>query len=136
MTLREGLMALGGQIPRRRNNMLGGHVRPYDIAKVCHNVNKAYCESIGDYSQPTWEDAPDWQKESALKGVEFHLEADRKPWDGHDSWLKQKEEDGWKWGHVKDPVKKTHPAMVPFVALPESQQTKDYLFKAVVDSFK
>ena len=23
----------------------------YDVAKVCHEVNKAYCESIGDMSQ-------------------------------------------------------------------------------------
>ena len=29
-----------------------------EIARVCHNVNKAYCEAIGDDSQVTWEEAP------------------------------------------------------------------------------
>ena len=32
------------------------------IAKTCHEVNKAFCESIGDASQPSWNDAPQWQK--------------------------------------------------------------------------
>ena len=39
------------------------------IAKVCHEVNRAYCMSQGDGSQPRWEDAPDWQKQSAISGV-------------------------------------------------------------------
>ena len=47
---------------------------PKDIATVAHELNKAYCESIGDNSQPTWEDAPEWQKSSAVNGVKFHLE--------------------------------------------------------------
>jgi len=28
-----------------------------NIAKVCHEANRAYCESIGDNSQLSWEDA-------------------------------------------------------------------------------
>jgi hypothetical protein len=40
-----------------------------DIAAICHSVNKAYCEAYGDFSQPDWDDAPDWQRESARAGV-------------------------------------------------------------------
>lgn len=94
------------------------------IAKIAHNVNRGYCLSIGDNSQPTWEEAPQWQKDSAIIGVKFH------------SWMKQKEEDGWKYGPVKDAEKKEHPCFVPYSELPKEQQTKDYLFRAVVDSFK
>lgn len=43
------------------------------IAKTAHELNKAYCASLGDHSQPSWEDAPDWQKDSAIRGVQFHL---------------------------------------------------------------
>ena len=43
------------------------------IARVCHEVNRAYCEALGDTSQPAWEDAPEWQRKSAMKGVELHL---------------------------------------------------------------
>jgi hypothetical protein len=29
-----------------------------EIAKVAHEVNRAYCQALGDFSQPKWEDAP------------------------------------------------------------------------------
>lgn len=32
------------------------------VAHVAHEVNRAYCQSLGDNSQPTWEDAPHWQR--------------------------------------------------------------------------
>lgn len=102
------------------------------IARICHQVNKAYCESIGDNSHLDWEDTPDWQKESSMIGVEFHLKNDAGPEASHESWLKQKEEDGWKYGPVKDVTKKEHPCFVPFNQLPREQQAKDFLFRAVV----
>lgn len=43
------------------------------IAKICHEANRAYCQALGDNSQVPWGEAPDWQKQSAVKGVEFHL---------------------------------------------------------------
>lgn len=105
------------------------------IAMVCHNVNKAYCEALGDHSQPTWEDAPDWAKQSALSGVVFHtMNPGASPGASHEEWLKFKEKEGWTWGPVKDPDKKEHPCMVPFDKLPLQQQVKDHLFIAVVNS--
>ena len=106
------------------------------IAKIVHNVNRAYCQATGDLSQPSWEEVPEWQKSSAITGVKFHLENDRTPEESHNSWLRQKEEEGWKYGAVKDAEKKEHPCFVPYEELPKEQQAKDYLFKAVVDSFK
>lgn len=107
-----------------------------EIAKICHNVNRAYCESIGDNSQPTWEEAPEWQRNSAIDGVRFHLGNEVTPEDSHSNWCKQKIEDGWVYGEVKDPELKEHPCLVPYRQLPPEQRTKDYLFKAVVDSIK
>lgn len=107
------------------------------IAQVAHEVNKAYCESLGDLSQPALEDAPDWQKESAITGVKFHLEnPNASPSASHESWLKQKEEDGWKYGPEKDPDNKEHPCILPFEELPEPQKAKDYLFRQVVHSLR
>ena len=106
-----------------------------EIAEVAHNVNKAYCECIGDTSQPTWENAPDWQVKSVMEGVAFHLSnPDALPSHSHECWLKEKEETGWKYGPVKDPDKKEHPCFVPYEELPLEQKIKDYLFKAVVNS--
>ena len=107
------------------------------IAKTCHEVNRAYCKSIGDDSQPQWKDAPEWQKQSAISGVSYHMKnPDSKPEDSHNNWLKDKEADGWQYGLVKDPEKKEHPCFVPYDQLPAEQQTKDALFIAVVRSFE
>lgn len=102
------------------------------IARVCHQVNKAYCESQGDMSQPDWEQAPEWQKDSARMGVELHLSGNHGPQASHESWMKQKREEGWVLGDVKDPIAKTHPCMLPFDLLPPAQQAKDYIFRAIV----
>lgn len=103
------------------------------IARVCHEVNRAYCASIGDHSQPSWEAAPDWQKQSAVNGVSFTIDhPDAKPSDSHDSWLAEKRRDGWKYGAVKNPDAKEHPCFVPYDELPVEQRIKDYLFQAVV----
>lgn len=107
------------------------------IAKTCHEVNKAFCECIGDFSQTSWVEAPDWQKESAVNGVNFHLEdPTRTPEDSHINWLKVKEADGWIFGEIKNAEKKTHPCMVPYDQLPNAQQTKDALFVAVIRAMK
>lgn len=108
-----------------------------EIARVCHQVNKAYCESIGDFSQPIWEDAPDWQKKSATAGVRIHLaNPNLSPSESHNSWLSCKGADGWKYGPVKDPEKKEHPCFLPYEELPVEQRVKDYLFKEIVSSLR
>lgn len=106
-----------------------------DIARVCHEVNRAYCQALGDNSQPAWESAPEWQHDSAKSGVLMHLNhPDAPASESHRSWMEQKLAEGWKYGEVKDPEKKQHPCMVAFEDLPKEQQAKDYIFKAVVDS--
>lgn len=101
-------------------------------AKVCHEANRAYCQAIGDNSQPSWEDAPDWQKSSAMDGVRFHQSnSDAGPDASHNNWLAHKKADGWKWGPVKDPDAKEHPCFVPYEELPIEQRAKDYIFRAI-----
>lgn len=107
-----------------------------ELAKLCHQVNRAYCKSIGDYSQPKWADAPDWQKDSATEGVIHHLGRDLSPEESHEGWMANKQIGGWVYGEIKDPDKKTHPCMVPYNELPIEQRTKDYLFKSICDFFK
>lgn len=108
---------------------------PREIARVAHQVNKAFCEATGDTSQPEWEDAPDWQQDSAYQGVLFHqANPSSTPEDSHKSWLSEKSAGGWKYGPTKDPLKLEHPCMVPYEALPKTQQAKDYLFSALVKS--
>ncbi len=110
------------------------------VARIAHETNRVYCQSIGDDSQPSWEQAPDWQKKSAITGVKFHinvLQSGSKPIPSasHESWLKEKKADGWKYGAVKNPAKKEHPCYVNYYELPLEQRMKDFLFTAIVDAF-
>ena len=107
------------------------------IALVCHEANAAWCWSQGDHSQKHWSEAEDWQRESAIKGVEFRLNnPDAKHDAQHNAWVQDKINDGWVYGIVKDAEKKTHPCIVPFEQLPLFQQKKDALFCAIVDALK
>ena len=106
-------------------------------ARICHEVNRAYCFTIGDASQPHWSSAPDWQRESSIAGVRAHVASglSMTPQGSHESWLKQKKAEGWRYGPLKNVEKKTHPCFVPYHQLSQEQQTKDWLFRAAVHAF-
>ena len=107
------------------------------IARVCHEVNRAYCQSIGDSSQPSWDETPEWQRKSAINGVQFHIDnPEAPPSASHDSWLKEKVADGWRYGAVKNPDTKEHPCCVPYDQLPVEQLAKDFIFTALVNELK
>lgn len=107
------------------------------IAMAAHEANRAYCASLGDLTQLLWDDAPDWQKDSAIAGVNMHLaNPDATPEDSHASWLAEKVAAGWVYGQVKDAEKKEHPCCVPYAELPEAQKAKDYIFRGVVHATK
>lgn len=107
------------------------------IAQVAHEVNRSYCDAIGDNSQQSWHHAPGWQKESAIKGVLAHLASPgMTPEDSHKSWLDEKVKHGWRWGPVKDAEQKIHPCFCAYAELPQEQKIKDHLFGAVVRAFQ
>ena len=81
------------------------------IARVCHEANRAYCKALGDDSHQPWDEAPYWQRKSAVAGVRAVVES----------------------GGL-DAEQKTHPSMRPFAELPESEQRKDKLFLNIVNA--
>ena len=106
-----------------------------EIASVCHEANRELCNALRDDSQQSWMASPEWQRASAIAGVQFCLDNPKAPASAnHNAWLKLKKAEGWVYGGVKDPVKKTHPCMVPYKDLPKEQQAKDHLFKAIVSA--
>ena len=52
----------------------------------------------------------------------------------HDVWAKQRIEEGWTYGEVKDSVKKTTPCLVPYEELPEEE--KEYDRKTAMETLK
>lgn len=110
------------------------------IAQICHETNDNYCQTIGDYSQVMWDDAPDWQKQSARNGVSSHwtvLDRGEEPSaeESHNNWLKEKQLAGWSYGETKDPEAKTHPCFLPYKDLPIAQRLKYHLFVNIVKAF-
>jgi hypothetical protein len=63
--------------------------------------------------------------------VEFAL-GDPTPGAQHDAWMAAKRRDGWSYGSKKNAELKTHPSLVPFDQLSETEQRKDALLIAVV----
>ena len=105
-------------------------MRTKDIARVCHEANRALQIIQGDPA-PHWEDAPEWQIASAIEGVARAIGGDG-PEQLHESWCDFKRQDGWRFGEVKDAGAKTHPCLVPYADLPDDQKIKDHVFAAIV----
>ena len=108
-----------------------------DMAKICHEVNAAYCESLGDFSQPAWENAGEAHQNSVISRVQAHLDdPDLTPQGSHENWLEIKNSEGWVLGSEKnaeaDPP--THPGLLAFEGLPIEQQSKNFIFKQIVNS--
>jgi hypothetical protein len=101
------------------------------MARAAHEVNRAYCEATGDNSQVPWDEAPAWQKESAILGVQAVLSGST-PEQLHQSRMAEKYAKGWTYGAVKDPANFEHPCLVPYDQLPPEQRVKDHIFRAAV----
>lgn len=112
-------------------------MNPTQIAFVCHEANRAYCVQIYDNSQKPWDEADQWQRDSAVQGVAFRIANPDAPASAqHDAWTADKLASGWKHGPVKDAEKKEHPCLVTYEELPEEQRRKDALFGAIVNALK
>ncbi len=102
------------------------------IARVAHEVNRAYCRAIGDVSQVHWWEAPEWQRESVRAGVRGVLDGTYATAEQqHNAWLDRKQSEGWRYGGVKDVAAKLHPAILSWELLSADQRVKADLCRAV-----
>jgi hypothetical protein len=103
-----------------------------EIARVCHEANRALQHVIDEPApSPSWDDAPEWQRESAVEGVRAAFDG-ATPEQLHDAWSEHKRREGWVYGPEKDAERLTHPCLVSYDELPSEQRSKDALFAAIV----
>lgn len=104
-----------------------------DCARICHEVNHAYCTAISEIFRPdTWDRCDADTKASAINGVQaFFANPHWTPEDMHNNWMQFKQNHGWKYGPRKNDAKKTHPMLITYIYVPPEQRAKDALFIAV-----
>lgn len=114
------------------------------IAKLCYEANRAYCQIMEDDSAylsarvrldvpPPWGEASEHVVRSVIEGVEYHrANPHAGASDSHENWLAFKRREGWTYGEQKSEPFKTHPLIVPYADLDVSHKLKDHLFVAIV----
>ncbi len=112
---------------------MSNEIETIKIAKVCHEINYAYCRAIDDPCS-YWCHLNDELRQSICDGVRNAMTGVT-PKESHDHWFESRFKDGWRYGERDDRDKK-HPNMVTYEELPESQKSKDKIFLAVVEGLK
>jgi len=106
-----------------------------ELVRIAHEANRAYCTTLGDHTIPSWDAAPEWQRESAIAGVTSALsDPGKTPEQSHAEWSEHKLKAGWKFGPIKRPEVLEHPCLVSWSELPAEQKVKDRLFLAIVNA--
>ncbi len=99
------------------------------IAPVCSAANRAFRLLLGEEVAVETADS----SAATVEGVLYLLQH---PGAGqaemHEVWLQTMRLDGWVYGPVKDPEKKTHPNVRENKLISADQKRKDVLFAAVV----
>ncbi|MFD6638317.1 RyR domain-containing protein [Micromonospora chalcea] len=105
---------------------------PVEIARVCHEANRALqALALDPAPSPAWDEAPHWQRASAVDGVR-QAQAGAVPEALHEAWCEFKRAEGWTYGPEKDADARTHPCLVPYADLPQAERRKDAVFAAIV----
>ena len=103
------------------------------VARVVHEAIRAYQTALGESPAAAWDKAREWERTSTITGVRFRMEnPNTPPSHQHNQWMSEKLANGWTYGPVKDPSLKTHPSLVPYAQLPETERRKDQLFAVIV----
>ncbi len=106
------------------------------IAAVAYEATRAYCQSMSDFSQVPYEEAPQWIKDSFVSGVKFYMDnPETGPDAAHEAWRRYQEAKGWEYGEIEDKNEKKHPCLVHFEDLPVERRAKDYIFKGIIQAF-
>ncbi len=107
---------------------------------MCYEANRAYCAAIGSFLHDEWSETTFVARDGLTKAVARQLFKPALPGESHTRWVESKRKAGWIYGKEKSwkttgGTKKTHPNLVLWNDLPVAEQTKAFIFTAIVDAF-
>lgn len=111
--------------------MTDGSYSVEEIAQVVHEANRALQRINGDLVSSPWEECGAEMQASIIDGVRV-VQSGATAKQSHENWVRFKIQHGWTYGKAKSEAEKTHPCLVDYEDLPESQRVKDDLFGAIV----
>lgn len=100
-------------------------------ARAAHEVHRTFAVALGEPTVPTWDLLPEVIQKAVLYGV-IAVRNGANPRQWHDAWVFFHQDRGWRWGETQDAEQKTHPCLIAWECLPESQRRKDELFVSTV----
>ena len=104
-------------------------------ARVAHEAMRAYKIGLGEDVLPVWDKLSDDLRASTIAGVAYRLKNPNAPLSAqHDQWMAERMAAGWRKGKVKDAKLKTHPSLIPYEKLQETERRKDALIAQVVEA--
>ena len=106
-----------------------------NVARLCHAANRVLQAAAGDPLNPVWDDLDNDLKNSTYIGV-MKVRDGANSVELHESWMKERIAQGWKYGPVLDRELKLHPNLVPYDYLSDDQRIKDMMFETIVRNYR
>lgn len=103
------------------------------VARNTYRVLEGYTSTSPNPLKP-WSEASEGAKTGYRSAVKLVIEEGYTSQQLHEKWMADKTEAGWEFGEEKDEELKTHPNLVEYENLPESERVKDTIFRAAAIS--
>jgi len=108
-----------------------------EAAKISYDACCEASYSVGGVVHRSWEGLPKYRQRWYLEiGIDLLVRPGLGPDFMHESWLKQKTRQGWKYGEKKNTKTKEHPFMVPYYELPLERKLMYIVFRATLTALK
>ncbi len=107
------------------------------LAEVLHGATSAIERPDGSKPVP-WDKLAGSDKDLAVLAIAELLRAHPLPATAeeyHDLWRELKEEEGWEYGETYSEEAMTHPSLVPYDKLSDSDKVKDKIWVALIQEF-
>lgn len=103
-----------------------------NVARIAHEVDRAYLMTIGGNVGEPWEKASADDRDGVVMTVRAMSVGHVTPRSTHEAWVTEMIRNGWRRGETYSTKKKTHPNIGDYDELPPEVRARDAILAAVV----